>query len=434
MAGPEQKQEQEQVFAKCARRLIPFMMLLYVTNYLDRVNVGFAALTMNKDLGFSATVYGFAAGIFFISYAMFQIPATVLLERMGARRTVFAIMTAWGALSAATAFVNEPMLFYVLRFLLGVAESGFFPGIILYLTFWFPREYRARFTATFMMAIPLSSVFGAPLSGLILGMDGIGGFRGWQWLFLIEGLPACFLAFAVLKYLPDGPKDASFLTEAEKQIIAARLASEKASAPPSLWPGLYDPRVWLLGLTGTGIGASIFGSQLWLPQIVKAMGYSNLITTCIAALPYLAAIPTMIFVGRSSDRHGERIWHNVFPLTMSASGFAIAAVAPNHYVAVGGLIMVVAGLIGTYGPYYSLASSFFSGPAAPGAIALVNLMCTGLGGFLGPNILGYLKDQTGGYAAGMFTLSAGLVCSIIFVLILGRVIAARDARLVAARP
>ncbi len=424
--------DQEQVFAKCAWRMIPFMMLLYVTNYLDRVNVGFAALTMNQDLGFSASVYGFAAGIFFISYAMFQIPANVLLERIGARRTVFAIMAAWGVLSAATAFVREPVAFYVLRFLLGVAESGFFPGMILYLTFWFPREYRARFTAFFMMAIPLSSTFGGPVSGLILGMDGVAGFRGWQWLFLIEGLPACFLAFAALKFLPDGPVAASFLSETEKQIIAARLAAERPAAPPNLWPGLYDPRVLLLGLAGTGIGASIFGSQLWLPQIVKALGYSNLTTGFIAALPYLVAMPTVLLVGRSSDRRGERVWHTAIPLLTAAGGFVVAAIAENHFLVIAGLTAVVAGLIGTYGPYYSLASSFFSGPAAPGAIALVNLMCTGLGGFLGPNIVGLLKQETGGYAAGMFALAAGLVGSVIILLVLGRVMAARDARLAGA--
>jgi ACS family tartrate transporter-like MFS transporter len=419
--------DQEQVFAKCAGRLIPFIMLLYVTNYLDRVNVGFAALTMNKDLGFSASVYGFAASIFFISYAMFQIPATVILERIGARRTVFTIIATWGAVSASTAFVHEPVMFYVLRFLLGVAESGFFPGIILYLTFWFPSEYRARFTAIFMLAIPFSSMFGAPVSGLILGLDGLHGLHGWQWLFLIEGLPACFLAFAVLKFLPDGPKQASFLTEAEKQIIVARLKGEKASAPPDLLVGLMDARVLLLGLAGTGIGAGIFGCQLWLPQIVKAMGYSNLITTCIAALPYAAVIPAMILISRSSDRHNERVWHTAIPLLVAVAGLCIAATAQSHFVAVGGLIMTMAGLMGTYGPYYTQSSSFITGPAAPGAIALVNLMCTGLGGFIGPNVLGLLKDRTGGYTAGMFTLAGGLLISVALLFLLTRVMARRTA-------
>jgi len=420
--------ERDQVFAKCAKRLIPFMMLLYVTNYLDRVNVGFAALTMNKDLGFSATVYGFAAGIFFLSYAVFQIPGTVILERVGARRTVFAIMAAWGACSAATAFVQTPIAFYILRVLLGLAESGFFPGIILYLTFWFPKEYRARFTAIFMLAIPMSSTLGGPLSGFILGMDGIGGFRGWQWLFLIEGLPACALAFAVLKFLPDGPASASFLSDAEKQAIAARLAGEKAPAPPNLWAGFVDPRVLLLGLAGTGIGAGIFGGQLWLPQIVKAMGYSNLITGCISALPYIVAAPTMMLVGRSSDRSGERVWHTAIPLLVAVCGLVIAALSQSHYVAVGGLVMTMAGLMGTYGPYYTQSSSFLSGRSAPGAIALVNLMCTGLGGFIGPNVLGLLKDRTGGYQAGMFALAGGLVFSVFLLFVLSKVIAARSAK------
>jgi MFS transporter, ACS family, tartrate transporter len=423
--GMAEPVSQEQVFAKCAGRLIPFLMLLYFFNYLDRVNVGFAALTMNRDLGFSPSVYGLAASIFFVSYAMFQIPATMFLERIGARRAVCLIMAGWGTVSAATALVSAPSGFYAARFLLGVAEAGFFPGIILYLTFWFPREYRARFTAIFMTAIPLSSTFGAPLSGLILGLDGAGGLRGWQWLFLIEGLPVLALAFAVLKFLPDGPAQATFLSEAEKQTIARRLAAERPAAPASPWPGLYDPRVLLLGLAGTGVNAGIFGNQLWLPQIVKSLGYSNLTTGFIIAVPYLLGIPIMLLVARSSDRRGERVWHTAIPLMVTASGFAVAAMAQNPFVVMAGLVAVVWGLVGTYGPYYSLASSFFAGPAAPGAIALVNLMCTGLGGFLGPNIVGLLKQETGGYAAGMLALAAGLVISVVLLLLLGRVMAAR---------
>jgi len=429
MAEP---QEQEQVFAKCAGRLIPFLMLLYFFNYLDRVNVGFAGLTMNRDLGFSASVYGLAASMFFVSYALFQIPATMFLERLGARRAVAIIMAAWGTVSAATALVSAPTGFYAARFLLGVAEAGFFPGIILYLTFWFPREYRARFTAIFMTAIPLSSTFGGPLSGLILGADGAGGLRGWQWLFLIEGLPACALALAVLKFLPDGPATASFLSEAEKQTIERRLAAERPAAPASPWPGLYDLRVLLLGLAGTGVNAAIFGNQLWLPQIVKSLGYSNLTTGFIVALPYLLGIPVMLLAARSSDRWGERVWHTAISLLVAAGGFVVAAIAANPFVVIAGLTAVVFGLVGTYGPYYSLASSFFAGPAAPGAIALVNLMCTGLGGFLGPNIVGLLKQDTGGYAAGMLALSACLVISVVILLLLGRVMGAGRAALIKA--
>jgi len=423
MAGPGQ---QEQVFVKCAKRLIPFIMLLYFFNYLDRVNVGFAALTMNRDLGFSAAVYGLAASIFFVSYAIFQIPATMTLERLGARRAVAIIMAAWGAVSAGTAFVTEPTGFYTARFLLGVAEAGFFPGIILYLTFWFPREYRARFTAIFMAAIPLSSTFGGPLSGLLLGLDNLHGLRGWQWLFLIEGLPACALALAVLKFLPDGPHQAAFLSADEKHYIATRLAAEQPAAPASPWPGLYDPRVLLLGLAGTGINAAIFGNGLWLPQIVKSLGYTNLTTGFIIALPYMLGIPIMLLVARSSDRRGERVWHTAIPLLVTASGFAVAATAHNPFVVIAGLTAVVWGLVGTYGPYYSLASSFFAGPSAPASIALVNLMCTGAGGFIGPNVIGLLKEVTGGYAAGMLALSGGLVISVLILLLLGKVMAQRS--------
>jgi ACS family tartrate transporter-like MFS transporter len=419
------EQRQDQVFAKCAKRLIPFLMLLYFTNYLDRVNVGFAALTMNRDLGFSPSVYGAAASIFFVSYALFQIPATLFVERLGHRRAISMVMAAWGAISASTALVHEPYGFYAARFLLGVAEAGFFPGIILYLTFWFPREYRARFTAIFMTAIPLSSTFGGPLSGLLLGLDNFHGLRGWQWLFLIEGLPACVLALVVLKLLPDGPAQASFLSEAEKRTIAARLAVERPAAHTSVWPGIFDLRVLLLGLVGTGINSAIFGTQLWMPLIIKSLGYSNLATGFIIAMPYMVGIAIMILVGRSSDRRGERAWHVAISLGIAACGFMIAATASNPYVEIAGLCTVVMGIVGHYGPYYTLASSFFAGRAAPASIAAVNLLSTGLGGFIGPNLIGLLKQWTGGYAAGMLALAVGLGISITLVLTLRRVMAAR---------
>jgi len=229
----------------------------------------------------------------------------------------------------------------------------------------------------------------------------------------------------VLKYLPDGPHQATFLSDPEKQFIARRLAEERPAAPASPWPGLYDPRVLLLGLAGTGVNAAIFGNSLWLPQIVKSLGYTNLTTGFIIAMPYLLGIPIMLLVARSSDRRGERVWHTAIPLLVTASGFLIAAMAHNPFVVIAGLTAVVWGLVGTYGPYYSLASSFFAGPAAPASIALVNLMCTGAGGFIGPNVIGLLKQETGGYAAGMLALAAGLVLSVLILLLLGKVMAAR---------
>src|SRR5882672_708318 len=248
--------EQDAVFAKCAWRLIPFMGLLYLANYIDRTNAGFAALTMNKDLSFSPTVFGFGAGVFFDGYLLFQVPANIVLGRVGARRWIFTILLIWGAISAATAFVQGPYGFYVLRFLLGIAEAGFFPGMIFYLTLWFPQAFRARFAAGFICAIPLSGVVGAPLSGLILGIDGFVGLHGWQWLFLIEGLPVSLLAFAVLNYLPDGPREAAWLTPAEKTAIATRLAGDAGAEDGDLWHALRDPRVVVLALAGFGEGSA----------------------------------------------------------------------------------------------------------------------------------------------------------------------------------
>ena len=414
----------DRVFAKCAWRLVPFMGLLYLANYIDRVNVSFAALTMNRDLGFSPAVYGFGAGVFSLGYLLFQVPANVILERVGARRSVFCIMATWGAISAANAFVQSPLSFYALRFFLGVAEAGFFPGMLLYLTYWFPQAYRARFTAMFLTAIPLAFVTGGPLSGLILGMNGEAGLHGWQWLFLIEGVPALLLAFAVLKLLPDDPADASWLTREEKVTVAARLAADDTAEHRDLWRALRDPRVLALGLGHCGLLSGLVGITLWLPQIVQAMGFSNFATGLVVALPFVVSIPAMILWGRSSDVRGERIWHVAVPMLGAAAGLFVASFAQNDLLVLVALTFSVVGVLATGSSMYNLPSSFLSGPALAGGFALFNSIGN-LGGFLGPTIIGGLKDLTGTYAAGMMTLALGLVMSAIIVVALGRVMSGR---------
>jgi ACS family tartrate transporter-like MFS transporter len=315
----------DRVFRKCAWRLIPFLTLLYVVNFLDRVNVGFAALTMNKDLGFSPAIFGFGAGVFFAGYALFQVPANVMLERIGARRWMFCILLLWGLISASNAWVTSATEFHVLRFVLGAAEAGFVPGIFFYLTLWFPPSYRGRFIASFMAAAPLSGVVGGPLSGSILSMGDVLGLHSWQWLFLIEGLPASLLAFAVLKFLPDGPAAARWLSADEKKTIVAQLSAESAAEHHELWRALTDVRVIALGLVNFGVLAGANGVALWLPQIVKAMGYSTLLTGFIVALPNLISTVVMISWGRSSDAKGERAWHVAIPALIAASSFIAAS-------------------------------------------------------------------------------------------------------------
>jgi ACS family tartrate transporter-like MFS transporter len=316
--------QENAIFAKAAWRLIPFLGLLYVVNFLDRVNVGFAALTMNKDIGLGAEAFGWGAGIFFIGYFLFEVPSNVILERVGARLWIFRIMLSWGIVSAATAFVHGAASFYVLRFLLGVMEAGFFPGIMLYLTYWFPASSRARFNSYFFFAIPLASAIGGPLSSAILQLVGIAHLYGWQWLFLLEGLPACVLAFFVLFHLPDGPGRAKWLNDDEKRIVAARLARD-AILPTDLWSGLSDLRVWWIAAADFGIVFALYGIGFWLPQIVKAMGFSNLQTGFVVACPYIICAFAMVAWARSSDVRGERIWHVVVAALLGAIGLAAAA-------------------------------------------------------------------------------------------------------------
>ncbi len=415
---------EQQIFAKCAWRLIPFMVLLFVVSFIDRTNAGFAALTMNKDLGFSPTVFGFGAGIFFVGYALFQVPANVILERIGAKRWVFCILAVWGLLSASNALVQTPMGFYTVRFLLGVAEAGFGPGMLLYLTYWFPRAHLARLTAYFMVAIPLSFVIGGPLASFILGMDGGAGLHGWQWLFLMEGVPAFLLSFAVLKFLPDSPGAAPWLTSGEKKTIAARLATEEPPGPSKLWQALRDPRVLALGLANFCFQASGYGVGLWLPQIVQAMGFSNFANGFVMVLPFAAGACAMILGGRSSSMRGERIFHVTLPWLLAGSGFAVAAVMQSNAIVLAALSFGWFGFYAAYGAFFSLPSSFLRGTAAAGGIALFNTIGS-FGGFFGPSLFGVLKEGRGDYATGMAAAAFGMVLAALIVLAVGRVLAPR---------
>ena len=409
----------EKIFAKCAWRLIPLMGLLYAVNLIDRINVGFAALTMKADLGLSDTAYAFGAGIFSIGFLVFQVPSSIMLERVGARRWIALILMAWGTLSAAGALVQGPLSFYFVRFFLGIAEAGFFPGMILYLSLWFPRAYRARLIASFMIAVPVSRIIGAPLSSVILEMDGIANLDGWRWLFIIEGLPACLLALVVLKLLPDGPAHASWLTRDEKATIAARLAAEDVPMHREFWPALLDPRVWALGLVIFGTSLGTDGLSGWFPLIVQSMGFSNLANGFVVAMPSIAGACAMLLWARSSDKRSERVWHVALAELFAAAGFLIAGFASANAVVLLGLVVAVVGINAAYGPFYSLPSTFLAGPAAAGGIALIYSIGN-LGGFVGPMIIGVSMEETGGYSAAMLVFSALLIVAAMTVVLLGR--------------
>ncbi len=409
------------VFSKCAWRLIPFMGLLYVANFLDRVNVSFAALTMNHDIGLSAEAYGLGAGMFFIGYFIFEVPSNVIMEKVGARLWMFRIMLTWGIVSMATAFVTGPVSFFVLRFLLGACEAGFFPGMILYLTYWFPAATRGRFNGMFLSAIMVANIVGSPISGFILHvMGGAAGLKGWQWLFLLEGLPSCVLAFVTLFRLPSKPSDAKWLSAEEKQMIATALARDDV-VHTGLRQGLSDVRIWLLALADFGIILAVYGIGLWLPQIVQALGFNDLETGFVVAMPYVATMIAMIVWSRLSDARGERIWHVVQPALLAAASLVAAAFLGANLWTVIALTLTTMGIYAALVVFWTLPQSFLGGTAAAGAIALVNSIAN-LGGFLGPTIVGYLKQTTGGYAAPMGLFAAGLVMTAIVILLLARVL------------
>jgi ACS family tartrate transporter-like MFS transporter len=408
--------------AKVSARLVPFLIVCFFVAYLDRVNVSFAALTMNRDLGLSASQYGFGAGIFFVAYFVFEVPSNLLLERFGARKWIARIMFTWGLLSGATAFVGGARSFYVVRVLLGVAESGFFPGIIFFLTLWFPAVYRARMIGYFMAAIPLSTVIGAPVSGLLLGLDGLMGMKGWQWLFITEAVPSLILSLVVFFYLTDRPSDASWLAEEERTWLVSRLDQERRQRETirtySVMQALLNPKVLALSLVYFGIVAMNYGLSFFLPQIVKAFGMSNVQTGLVSALPYVVGVLSIVLWGRRSDRKLERRFHAAFPMLVASAGIAISTALDDPAMKMVALCVAGFGIFGSLPVFWTLPTAFLSGAAAAGGIALINSIGN-LAGFAGPYAMGWIKDSTGSYAAGLLALSAAGLASMIIVLALG---------------
>ena len=402
---------------KVTSRLIPFLIVCYFVAYLDRVNVGFAALTMNRDLGLTASMYGFGAGVFFLAYFVFEVPSNLLLDRFGARKWIARIMFTWGILSGMMAFVpniaaasglRNEHVFYSLRVLLGVAEAGFFPGIIFYLTLWFPAVYRARIIGFFMAAIPLSSVIGAPVSGLLLDLHGWAGLAGWQWLFIIEAAPAVILSVVTFYYLTDRPRDATWLADDERAWLSGRLAAEeqqrKAAAHFGVVAAMLNPRVLALALVYFGAVSCNYGVGFWLPQIVKNFGLSNAMTGLVTAIPYVVGTIGMIWYGRRSDRTLNRRTHMAIALAIAAGGIAVSTLLDNPALKMLALSVSAFGVFACLPVFWTLPTAFLSGTSAAAGIAVINSIGN-LSGFSGPYAMGWIKDRTGSYTGGLLLIA-----------------------------
>jgi MFS transporter, ACS family, tartrate transporter len=407
--------EPARVMRKVTRRLIPYLFVCYVVNYLDRINVGYAALEMKADLGFSDAVYGLGASMFFVGYVLFEIPSNLIMERVGARLWIARIMISWGALSSCMMFVKTAHGFYLLRFFLGAAEAGFFPGTILYLTHWIPAKERARAVALFLTSTALSGVFGGPLSGALLKLGGAHGLAGWQWLFLLEGVPAVALGLVTLAYLDDRPEQARWLTPEERQWLGEKMRAEQqeklARHGQTLLTALAHPKVLQLCVLYFSVIIGFYGVVFWLPQILKNFsGLSNAMVGIVSAVPYLIAAIGMVLVGNHSDRTGERGRHVAAAALAGAAGLALSAVLQHHSpaLAFAALCLAALGIWSTLGPFWSMPTEFLAGSAAAGGIALVNSIGN-VGGFVGPYVVGYFKERSGDFADGLFALAAALL-------------------------
>jgi D-galactonate transporter len=415
---------------KVSARLIPFLIVCYFIAYLDRVNVGFAALTMNKALGLTATMFGFGAGIFFFTYFLFEVPSNLFLDRFGASKWIARIMVSWGICSGAMAFIPQiaqatglgpDTVFYTIRALLGFAEAGFFPGIIFFLTLWFPAAYRGRIVGSFMAAIPASSAIGAPISGLILGMNGIGGLDGWQWLFIIEAAPAVLLGCVTYFYHTDRPADAHWLAADERTWLSDRLDAERrqreAAHNLSVWEAMLNPRVWALALVYFGTVACNYGVGFWLPQIIKAFGLSNAMTGWVTAIPYAIGAVFMVWYGYHSDATGERKAHTAIALLIAAAGIAGSTLTGNPTLTIIAFTIGACGVFGSLPVFWTLPTAVLSGTAAAAGIAVINSIGN-LAGFAGPYAMGWIKDATGSFTGGLLLIAALAVAAMVIVLVL----------------
>jgi ACS family tartrate transporter-like MFS transporter len=411
-------QDADAIFRKAAWRLIPVMGLMYIVSYLDRTNIAFAALTMNHDLGFSPQVYGRGAGIFFWGYFVFEIPSNLALEKVGARAWMCRIMVTWGLLAMACAFIAGPISFYVLRFLLGAAEAGLYPGMILYMTYWFPQATRGRFIALFLAAVPMASVIGGPLSGWLLDVSGHG-LKGWQWLLLLEGVPSVLLGVALLWLLPDRPATAAWLTAEEKDIVTARLAAEPPGELHGFWQMLKDKRIWILIIPDFSIVIGLYGMGLWMPQIISAMGFSHMQTGLLVALPYLVAMAAMLLVGASSDRCGERVFHVAASALVASAGLLGAAFLHQPVLVILSFCVASAGIYAALAVFWTLPTAILRGMAAAGGLALLNSFAN-LGGYFGPDLMGWARAETGDFTLGLSLLAGMEAMAAVSVILIGR--------------
>ncbi|NIE62817.1 MFS transporter [Burkholderia sp. Ax-1719] len=413
---------QSALYARVAWRLVPLLFFCYVAAYLDRVNVGFAKLQMLKELHFSETVYGLGAGIFFIGYFLFEVPSNIILHKVGARLWIARVMITWAVISGCMMFVRTPTMFYTLRFLLGLAEAGLFPGVILYLTYWFPSERRGKIIALFMTGIPISGVLGGPLSGWILhSMSGANGLSGWQWLFLLEAIPSLVLGVVVILKLDKGIEQAKWLTDAEKRTLSANIAADaSATTSHTFKDGFTRPMVWVLSAIYLFFIMGLYGVGFWLPTLIKGSGVKDPLTIgMLTTLPYAAAAVAMIVVGRSSDARRERRWHVAVPGVIGTVGWvvAVAAGSGNVTLAMIGLTIATMGVMTTLCQFWCLPTAILAGAAAATGVAVVNSVGN-LAGFVSPYVIGWIIDRTHSTDLGVYTLAACLTMGALLVLAL----------------